>query len=417
MSRTSEGDAGSLTWIQLGSPDPRLVPLEGARHLQEAEVVVLDPPLRVVALNHVPAGCRLLEVGADIAGEGLLKELARWAGSGRKTVRLKLASESQGAWDGPSPAAAAEASFFARLSVPWRWVPGVSGGRSLHMDTASAPLAGCRVLVTRAREQAGSLSQGVVSLGGEPVEFPVVRIAPLDDYRCLDEALDQIAAGAVAGRPAFDWAIFTSVNGVRALMERVQQRGGDIRSWQGIRLAAIGPATAAALASFGLKVDLMPPEYVGEAVVEALQAREESLAGKRILLVRALKARAVIPDELRELGAEVVVAPAYQTVGDGRGAHLVYRLLVDGALHVLTFTSPSTVNHFCRHVAEAAGLAVSGVAGLVRQAGSLVACIGPITARAAEAEGLPIHVVAKEYTVPGLVQAVREAWLERSGGR
>lgn len=412
-------ETGSLTWIQLGHPDSRLVPVEGARYLRQGDVVVLDAALRVVALNHASAGCQLLEVGVDIPPEGLLDQMAAWAASGRKVVRLELdagaGTDAERAASGLSaPAWAARRDHF---PFPWRWVPGVARDRWMQVDSTSAPLAGCRVLVTRAREQADSISQLVVSLGGEPVEFPVVRIAPLDDYRCLDEALDRIEAGAAAGQVAFDWAIFTSANGVRALMGRLRERGGDIRSWKGIRLAAIGPATASALAGFGLKVDLVPREYVGEAVVEALKAREGSLAGKRVLLVRALKARAVIPEQLRELGATVVVAPAYQTLGDGRGAHLVCRLLEEGALHVLTFTSPSTVSYFCRQVAEAAGLALPSVGELIRRVGSLVACIGPITAEAAEEEGLPVHVVANQYTVPGLVQAVKDAWLQRSRER
>lgn len=266
--------------------------------------------------------------------------------------------------------------------------------------SGSGSLAGCRVLVTRPREQAADLAREIVARGGEVVTFAALKVVPPPDWAPLDRALETAASG-------YDWAVFTSANGVRAFVDRLRGRGRDVGDWRGVRVAAIGPVTAATLRDAGLQVDVVPREYRAEALLEAMAAADD-LAGKRIALIRALEAREVLPDGLRERGARVEVIPAYQTVMDGEGADRVAGLLDAGQLDVITFASPSAVRHLCAAIPEAPARA--------RRAGVLVACIGPITAEAVAAAGFLVHVTAKQYTAAGLAEALAEAWSRRRGG-
>lgn len=266
--------------------------------------------------------------------------------------------------------------------------------------SGGGPLAGCRVLVTRPREQAADLAREITDRGGDVVIFAALKVVPPPDWGPLDRALDAAAS-------AYDWAVFTSANGVRAFVDRLRQRGRDVGDWRGVRMAAIGPVTAAALRDAGLQVDVVPREYRAEALLEALAAADD-LAGRRIAIIRALEAREVLPEGLRQRGARVEVIPAYQTVRDGEGADRVAALLDAGQLDVITFASPSAVRHLCAAIPEAPAR--------VRRAGAIVACIGPVTAEAATAAGFPVDVTAKQYTAAGLAEALAEAWSRRRGG-
>jgi uroporphyrinogen III methyltransferase/synthase len=251
------------------------------------------------------------------------------------------------------------------------------------------PLFGRRVLVTRAREQAGELSSLLIEQGAEPVECPTIRIAPPESWRELDEA--------IAGLSRCQWLVFTSVNGVQPFMDRLQRKGLDGRAVAGLRLCCIGPRTAEALAAYGLRADLVPSEYQAEGLIDAMKTA--GVKGQRVLIPRAAVAREVLPEQLRELGADVQVVTAYRTVLPDIEAGRLKDLLKKQALHVLTFASSSTVRNFC-------GLFSSQDEMRRLTGGAVVACIGPITAKTAREEGLAVAITAVENTIPALVEAI-----------
>ncbi len=252
------------------------------------------------------------------------------------------------------------------------------------------PLFGKRVLVTRAREQASALSDLLRENGAEPVEFPVIRIAPLEDYSNLDRSLSKLNE--------YSWVIFTSANAVRVVDERLEAAGKDARAFGSARIAAIGPATADALLEIGLRADFIPSQFVAESV--AGEWPDHEMTGKRVLLPRAKEARDYLPDKLREMGAEVDVVTAYETVLDGAAADRIREELTSGEIDVITFTSSSTVKNFVESIGTET---VASIAGKVT-----VAAIGPITGGTATELGLNPQIEAKEHTIPGLVQAIVE---------
>jgi len=250
------------------------------------------------------------------------------------------------------------------------------------------PLAGLRVLVTRTREQAGRLAEALRAEGAEPVECAVIETAPPLDWGPLDVAIRELRA--------YQWLVFTSANGVEAFFERLAAAGGDARALAPCQVAAIGPATAAALVRHGVHADRVPPEYVAEAVAEALGP----VAGQRVLLARADIARPVLAQRLREAGAQVDDVVAYRTVAPAGLAERLPELLA--TVEIVTFTSSSTVRHLLEALSPQARRA------LERKA---IACIGPITAKTARESGLRPAVVAETYTIEGLVKAL-VAWRE-----
>lgn len=252
------------------------------------------------------------------------------------------------------------------------------------------PLFGKRVLVTRSRDQASGLSALLREQGAEPVEFPVIRIAPPESYDELDAALDRI--------DTYDWALFTSANGVRAVIDRLRDIGRDVRWLKGPRVGAIGPATAETIGCLGVRVDFTPSKFVAESVVEEFP---EDPAGKRILIPRAKEAREVLPEKLREKGAQVDIVTSYRTVIEESCAPPIREMLQKGEIDIITFTSSSTVKNFVQLVGRESV-----------PEGVTIACIGPITAQMAEEHGLKPDIVAEEYTIEGLVRALR---LEASG--
>jgi uroporphyrinogen III methyltransferase / synthase len=252
------------------------------------------------------------------------------------------------------------------------------------------PLFGRRIVVTRARAQAGELSRELESLGAEVFEFPTILIRPPQDFGPLDDAIGDL--------DSFDWLVFTSANGVAAFFERLRYHGLDLRAVpRRTKIAAIGPATAEALESAGLNVDAVPKEYRAESLLEEIAG--ESLVGRRVLIPRAKVAREILPEKLREAGAEVVVPPAYESVPSGEGADRLRGLLENGEVDCVTFTASSTVENFVGAFGDEAGHLLSS---------SRVACIGPITADSARGHGIRVDAEATEYTIPGLVEAVAE---------
>jgi uroporphyrinogen-III synthase len=252
------------------------------------------------------------------------------------------------------------------------------------------PLAGVRVLVGRARHQAGALSSRLRELGAHVIEIPFIEIRQPRSYKPLDNALCSLHD--------YDWLILTSVNGVEALFSRVAKLKLGRGHFAHLKVAAIGPATRKAIEDRGLKVHVVPREYVAESVVSSLRRR---VPGKRVLLVRARVARDVIPRELRRVGAEVDVVEAYQTVAPADSRLRLRKLFRDEKRRpdFVTFTSSSTARNLAALLGERA----------VFRKGVRTASIGPVTSSTLRELGLPVHVQARSYTIPGLVKAIAKA--------
>ncbi len=250
------------------------------------------------------------------------------------------------------------------------------------------PLFGKTAIVTRSRAQASDLSQRFVELGAEVLEFPTIKITDPEDWTPVDEAIRNLAV--------YDWVVFTSVNGVDQFFDRMEEMGVDARQFAGCRIAAIGPATAARCMGHGIRPDYVPDEYVAEGVLEGFCERGVG-EGTRFLIPRALEAREVMPDTLRERGAIVDVVTVYRTVL-GAGEQSVLARLADGTVDIITFTSSSTVKNFMK-LTEGTEIAAT-------MDSALIASIGPITSDTARELGLTVGVEAEEYTIPGLVDAV-----------
>lgn len=252
------------------------------------------------------------------------------------------------------------------------------------------PLLGRRVVVTRAREQASGLADRLTRLGAEVIQFPTIEIREPEDYAPLD--------AAIARLDAYDWLIFTSVNGVRHFWRRLAMAGKDSRALAGARVAAIGPATADALAQRGITADFLPPRYQAEDVAEGLKALTgAALSGMRVLLPRALRARDVLPETLRAAGAVVDVVPAYVTMPAAARKDDVLRLLESGELDCVSFGSSSTVENF---------LALIPAELLRRHPETALAAIGPVTAATLRAHGLEAAITPRDYTIPALADAI-----------
>ena len=255
-------------------------------------------------------------------------------------------------------------------------------------SVSSDVLRGKRILVTRARSQALSLVQRIESLGGEVIEFPTIEIRPPESYGSLDQAINQIGS--------YDWLIFTSVNGVEQFLNRFEKLGKNIADLAGIEVGAIGPETAKRLTAAQIQPSLVPKQYQAEGILEALIS--ETVLGKRILIPRAAKARDILPETLRQWGARVDVVEAYQTVLPEIDVSALCKLLREGTIDMITFTSSSTAMNF------AAMLRDQDLPRLLSRA--VIACIGPITRKTVEGLGMRSEVVSEEFTIPGLVSAM-----------
>lgn len=251
-------------------------------------------------------------------------------------------------------------------------------------------LFGKRIVVTRAREQASTFLSALTELGADCIEFPTIEVVPPSGYGRMD--------GAIADLERYQWVIFTSTNGVKFFFDRLRFLRRDSRSLKGIKVAAIGAKTAEALLENGIRADLVPGEFRAEAVVEAF--REQDVEGLRILLPRAAEAREVLPVELERMGATVDVVEAYRTAKAEGDRSLVRELLEKGSVHMVTFTSSSTVHNFVEAFQK------EGEQFFRWMQNVTVACIGPVTAETAEKRGLRVSLVAGEYTIESLTRAI-----------
>lgn len=271
--------------------------------------------------------------------------------------------------------------------------------------TAGRPLGGLRILVGRARHQASALSSGLRKLGADVAEIPFIEIRKPRSYKPLDSALKNLKD--------YEWLILTSVNGVDALWDRLHKLRLTKRQLKHLKVAAIGPATKKAIEKRGVKVNVVPEQYVAESVVESLR---DQVAGKRVLLARAKVARDVIPRELRKLGATVDVVEAYETVIPQSSRARLHVILKDAKSrpHVITFTSSSTVRNFVALM----GRDMSRGRPRRRKSSAFddvrFASIGPVTSSTLRELGLPVDIEAREYTIPGLIKAIADASVEPS---
>jgi uroporphyrinogen III methyltransferase/synthase len=258
------------------------------------------------------------------------------------------------------------------------------------------PLAGRCVMITRARAQAEEFAAALEADGARVVACPTIEIVEPESYAPLDEAIENLFG--------YDWLIFTSANGVEHFLRRLESRGMDVSELDGLRVCAIGAATAERLSAARVHVDVVPEQFKAEGVFAALESflgGREQFQQQNFLIPRAAVARDFLPRALAEAGARVDVVPAYRTVRpETTGRARVEALLVGGAVDCITFTSSSTVANFAQ-------LFDTGDLGELLE-GVKVACIGDITAGTAAEYGLRTDILPDEYTVPALARAIAD---------
>jgi uroporphyrinogen III methyltransferase/synthase len=254
------------------------------------------------------------------------------------------------------------------------------------------PLFGKRIAVTRARAQASAMVRLLAERGAEAIELPAIAIQDVGDYSDLDHAISRLQD--------YQWVLFTSMNGVEAVWDRLRELKLDARHFGNVKIGAIGPATAEALASRGLIPDFVPAQHTSEAIASGLG--DIGVRGQRILLPRADIAPEDLHNRLTGLGAEPHEVAAYRVVPDVEAMRRAREILTDGAIDVVAFTSSSTVRNLIS--------AIDGDVRLMDRA--VIACIGPMTAATASGMGLKLDILAEEHTIPGLVAAI-ERYFEK----
>ena len=252
------------------------------------------------------------------------------------------------------------------------------------------PLLGKGVVVTRAREQASGLAASLADLGADVIQFPTIDIHPLDNYAQADKAVTNLHS--------YQWLVFTSVNGVKYFWQRMALQNCDSRHIHGLKVAAIGPATADALRERGIEPDFIPERYVAEGIVEGML--KLGMKGQNILLPRAREAREVLPEELQKAGATVHVLPIYETRPAGAKKDVVLERIQEGRLHCVTFGSSSTVDNF---------LSLIPAETLRKHPEVKLAAIGPVTAKTLEKHGLKCDMQPEDFTIPALVDELKKS--------
>jgi uroporphyrinogen III methyltransferase/synthase len=252
----------------------------------------------------------------------------------------------------------------------------------------SKPLFGKRIIVTRSRDQASVFAEMLIDRGATTIEFPTIDVVPPSSWDELD--------AAIANIETYTWAIFTSANAIRFFMDRLKGLNKDLRLLKGVKICVVGPKTAEALESYGLKPDLIPSEFKAEGVVSALGG--SGVKGQKFLIPRAKVARELIPDKLREQGAEVTVATAYENIRPAADADRARKLFEDKKIAAVTFTSSSTVHNFVEILGQKEYKAL--------MEGVVIACIGPVTAKTAREYGMKTDIMPSDYTIPALVDAM-----------
>ncbi len=251
------------------------------------------------------------------------------------------------------------------------------------------PLLGKRILVTRTREQASALIDGLELRGAFCIECPTIKVSPPEDLEPLDNAIEKLIRGR------YQWIIFSSTNAIRFFFNRIWEKGKDIRVLGNVKIAAVGETTAKELERLNLRVDIIPKDYQGEGLLEAFSRID--LKDKGILIPRAQKARAVLPDGLERMGARVRVVAAYTTTTPELTEE-VLNTIKERPLDVATFTSSSTVNNLFKLLGQDTAMEILAPA--------KIACIGPITAKTIEQKGLKVDIMPQKATIPDLINSI-----------
>ena len=350
-------EASTIPWANLGQNPGTLVFLMGVKNLAEN-------CRRLVAAGRAP------ETPAAVIQSGTLPS--------QRTVVGTLAN-------------IAEVAGAASIEPPAILV--VGGVAELHDRLAwweKRPLWGKVAVVTRTREQASTLVELLSAAGARCLEVPTLEIAPPEDFGPLDAALKHL--------PDYAWVIFTSANGVAAFFQRLFEKGLDVRALAGVKLAAIGPATAQALKERGLVADVVPRRFVAEDLAQALLPH--LAPGSRVLLARAVQAREVLPETLSGAGVQVEVVPVYQVRTPRDIPEEARPFIESDRIDILTFASSATVHNFAALVGKEKFQALAKTA--------LVAAIGPITFATLEEYGITPQIQPEDYTIPALASAIED---------
>ncbi len=256
------------------------------------------------------------------------------------------------------------------------------------------PLLGRRILVTRTRAQSSELVRLLERRGAGCVECPAIEVRPPEDTSAIDSAIENL--------DTYDWIIFSSPNAVKYFLQRLFDKGHDIRSLGSARIACVGASTADCVREYHLNVDMVPHSFRAEGLVKEFGKLD--INGKKVLIPRAKKAREILPQGLEAMGASVTVATVYETVTPEMRQDVV-EILRDEDVDVLTFTSSSTVNNFFKMVPLDLRERILSKA--------KIACIGPVTARTAEKQGLTIDIQPEKSTIKDMVDAIEAFFKEK----
>ena len=255
------------------------------------------------------------------------------------------------------------------------------------------PLTGLRIMVTRSTHQAADLSSRLSLAGARPINIPTIKIKPLENPTILRSALTDLES--------FDWLIFSSVNAAQYFKENLYNAGKDVRDLKGIKIIAVGSASAKAVREWGLKVDLVPAEFSAEGIIKEL--KKIDISGQRFLLPRAKKAREILPETIQEMGGSVVIAPIYETVAEEESAQILKDTLSNGEVDLITFTSSSTLRHFYQMINQDSQMLHD----------VKIAVIGPVTEKTATQMGLNVDIMPTVSTIDGLVEAIEDYYREK----
>jgi len=259
----------------------------------------------------------------------------------------------------------------------------------MKQDSGHRPIEGKKIVITRPADQSDGFSERLSKLGGMPVKFPVIAVAPPDSWDAADSAIDHLEG--------YEWVLFTSVNGVNAFMGRVLERKRGIKealAW--VKICTVGLRTAEAVEQYGLQVDFVPGEFRAEAIVAGFQ--EMGAAGEKVLIPRAQIGREILPEELVKMGMKVDVVPVYKIVRPETDTSRLKAMLRNKEIDMVTFTSGSCVRNFIEILgAEEYKILLKGIK---------IACISPVTVDAARKYGLETDIVPGNYTVDDLVEAI-----------
>jgi len=371
---THRGDASSVL-VMTGHADPDSP--EGRERLERAAGGA-DTLVILMATRH------LARIGAVLQESGLAGEtpvaVISWGTRARESSVVSTLATLEGDL------------VSSDITPPSVLVVGEVAGHPARLrPLVTAPLLGVRVLVTRERQQGAGLVRSLRSHGAEAWCIPLLRFGLPPDPQPLKEALDRLEE--------WDWAVFTSANAVIRFMDAVLEGGRDARELSNMQIAAVGPATEAALHARGIRCDAVAADHRAEGLLEVLRARGD-WKGLRVLQPRALEGRELLAESLRESGAAVSVVPVYQTLpAHAAEVESLRSALQRGEVDVLTLTSGSTVDHLAEALGDEAETLLSSVT---------LAAISPLTAERASARGWDVSIIASTHTTAGLLESILE---------